>query len=386
MPWKVNCLMDERIKFIARLLEGDRMAELCREFGISRKTGYKFRARFLAHGIRGLPNESRRPEFNPHRTPKEIEQIILSIREAKPSWGPKKLRIKLRKDHPGLKIPAASTIGEILKRYQVPLRKRRFRQKPLNTGPLSESQKPNEIWCVDFKGQFRLGNGKYCFPLTVSDHYSRFLLGCEALENTKTQGVISVFEDIFSQYGIPKTIRSDNGVPFASRGLYGWSTLSVWWMRLGIDLERIEPGHPEQNGRHERMHGTLKYETSRPAKHNLFQQQERFDSFRKEYNQERPHEALAMQTPAEVYQPSESIYPRVLPKIEYPLHDQAIKVSADGIICSGKTMRFYLARALSGERIGLREIKRKIWLVTFMKQDLGYFNEKTSKFTQDLRE
>ena len=308
MPWKECNQMDERIKFISRLLEGERMTDLCEEFGISRKIGYKFLNRYMAHGIRGLLNESSRAKFHPHKTPKEIEKLILDLRKVRPTWGPKKLKAKLEKNHLGLKIPAPSTIGEILIRYQVPLHKRRNKRRAYYQTPLRQSQGPNDIWCVDFKGQYRLGNHKYCWPLTVSDHYSRYLLGCDSLEGTKTQGTMSAFENTFSQYGIPKVIRSDNGVPFASCGLNGWSKLSVWWMRLGIELERIEPGHPEQNGRHERMHWTLKNEATRPASANHLQQQERFDKFRKGYNQDRPHEALQMQTPSSIYRISERKY------------------------------------------------------------------------------
>lgn len=384
MPWKESRLMDERVRFIRRLMEGERMTDLCEEFGISRKTAYKFRSRFLAHGIRGLFDQSRRPNQHPHHTPKEIEKVILALRKSKPSWGPKKLKTKLEGIHPGLKIPSPSTIGEILRRYQIPLRKRRLRKYVPWNNPLKESQEPNDIWCVDFKGQFRLGNGKYCYPLTVSDHYSRYFLGCDALEDTKGIGVMSTFENIFKQYGLPRVIRSDNGPPFASRGLNGWSYVAVWWMRLGIDLERIEPGHPEQNGRHERLHCTLKYETTRPAKANLFQQQERFDEFREEYNQERPHEALEMKTPASVYQRSEKIYPEELPELNYPNHDDVCVVHPTGMVYLGKRRKFYLSNALSGEKVGIREIKPKCWLVSFLGHDLGYFNEKTKTFSQDL--
>lgn len=384
MPWKERSVMDERVRFISRLLEGDRMWDLCREFGISRKTGYKFRERYAAHGIRGLADATRRPIFHPHQTPEAIEELIVALRRIKPSWGPKKLRARLQVNHPGVTVPAASTIGEILRRYEIPRRrsKRRLR-KATPTGPLRESRASNEIWCVDYKGQFQLGNRRYCYPLTISDHYSRYLLGCEALEDTSTNGAWSVFEQTFQEYGLPQVIRSDNGTPFSSHGLNGWSRLSVWWLRLGIELERIEPGHPEQNGRHERMHWTLKQEATRPPSPNLFHQQARFDGFRHEYNLERPHEALNMRPPGLIYQSSNRRYPKMLDPLTYPLHDLVRPVNNNGAVYLHKRMSFYLSLALTGEEIGLREVRTGLWLVSFMNHDLGYFDERNGAFRQD---
>jgi transposase InsO family protein len=369
--------MDERVLFISRLLEGERMTDLCQEFGISRKTGYKFRDRYAAHGVRGLVDSSRRPIHHPHHTPEAIEELIVSLRRIRPSWGPKKLRVRLQVNHPGVTIPAASTIGEILKRYEIPRRrsKRRIR-KAIPTGPLRESQAPNEVWCVDYKGQFQLGNRRYCYPLTVSDHYSRYLLGCEALENTGTDSAWSTFEQVFQEHGLPQAIRSDNGTPFSSRGLNGWSRLSVWWLRLGIELERIEPGHPEQNGRHERMHLTLKQEATRPPSPNLFHQQARFDGFRHEYNLERPHEALDMRPPASSYRFSKRRYPKKLSRLEYPMHDLARPVNNNGAVYLYQNTTFYLSLALAGEEVGLREVRPNIWLVSFMDHNLGYFDKR----------
>ncbi len=382
MPWKESHLMDERIRFISRLLDGERMIDLCREFGISRKTGHKFHKRYMAHGVRGLVDQSRAHSYHPHQTHKEIERLIVALRKSKPSWGPKKLKAKFETLQPGLKVPAASTIGAILGRYGIPSQKRRRRGKAYYSTALRESHAPNDIWCIDFKGQFRLGNGQYCYPLTVSDHFSRFLLGCESLENTKTAGAMASFEQIFGEYGLPKVIRSDNGAPFASAGLQGLSQLAVWFMRLGIELERIEPGHPEQNGRHERLHWTLKYEATRPPSYNQLQQQERFDEFRDEYNNDRPHEALQMKTPASIYAVSESKYPDFLEELEYPTHDITCRVNTSGMVYMEKGKRFYLSNSLSGENIGLREIKPKLWLVNFMDQDLGCFSEEQGVFTQ----
>lgn len=385
MPWKVNSIMDERVRFISRLLEGERMIDLCREFRISRKTGYKFRSRYMAQGVRGLVDMSHRPLYHPHQTPKEIEDVILDLRHAKPTWGPKKLKTKLEIKHPGLMIPATSTIGEILKRYRVPLRKRRrIRRVTEYTAPLRESHGPNDIWCVDYKGQFQLGNQQYCYPLTVTDHYSRFLIGCEALEGTSIQEAFPIFDILFREYGLPQVIRSDNGIPFASCGLNGWSQLSVWWLRLGIALERIQKGHPEQNGRHERFHWTLKNEATRPASFNILQQQERFDAFKEEYNTERPHEALNMQTPASLYSFSTRPYSLFLKDIAYPLHDLTRKVEDGGTVYISQNARFYLSLALTGENVGLREILPKQWLVTFIDHDLGCYNEDTKIFSQNI--
>lgn len=384
MPWKARSVMDERVRFISRLLEGERMVDLCREFGISRKTGYKFRERYVAHGVRGLVDASRRPIFHPHKTPEITEELIVGLRRVKPSWGPKKLRARLQVNHPGVPVPAASTIGEILKRYEVPRRRsrRRIRRVP-STGPLRESTAPNELWCVDFKGQFQLGNRRYCYPLTISDHYSRYLLCCEALESTETDGVWSAFEQVFREHGLPLAIRSDNGTPFASRGLNGWSQLAVWWLRLGIELERIKPGHPEQNGRHERMHWTLKDEATRPASPNYFHQQARFDGFRHEYNIERPHEALSMQTPASSYRTSMRRYPAKLAPLEYPTHDLVCPVNDNGAVYVHKKAQFYLSLSLAGEDVGLREVRPGIWFISFMHYELGYYDERCRAFRQD---
>jgi len=382
MPWKECHKMDERTKFIGRLLEGEKMIDVCRAFGISRKTGYKFRERYLKQGLEGISDLSRAPKRHPNQTSKEIEELIVSLRKEKGTWGPKKLKARLERLYPGLIMPAHSTIGEIIRRYGLPVHKRRRRRKGYYPTSLRESKGPNDIWCVDFKGQFRLGNKRYCYPLTVTDHYSRYLIGCESLENTKIYPTLEVFEELFQRYGIPKVIRSDNGTPFASCGLNGWTKLSVWWLRLGIELEHIEPGHPEQNGRHERMHLTLKREAIRPAKQNFLQQQERFDLYREEYNNERPHEALEMKTPDSLYVKSKKRYPEKLGSLEYPVHDIISRVQPSGIVRLRKNHSFYLSQALSGENVGFREIEPQQWLVTFMNMDVGYYNENDRRFLQ----
>lgn len=373
MPWKDVRPMDERMKFISRLLEGDRMVDLCREYGISRKTGYKFLERFKKEGALGLSDRLKSPLNIPHRTPKPLENLILKLRKAKPTWGPKKLNVKLGELHPGIRIPAPSTIGEILKRNGcIEIRRRRKRQNYFPS-QLRISSETNETWCVDFKGHFRLGNGKYCYPLTITDHFSRFLVACEGLEDIRTETVFPVFEEVFKRYGLPSTIRSDNGSPFAAHGLGGLSRLSAWWIRLGIRPERIEPGHPEQNGRHERMHRTLKQETTRPAAKNILQQQELFDKFKKDYNHERPHEALGMDYPAKRYQPSLKQYANELPQPDYSIFDSTRIVSTNGSIWLPKVgIPCFLTRSLAGHPVGLREIETETWLVNFFGIDLGY--------------
>lgn len=252
----------------------------------------------------------------------------------------------------------------MLDRYGLVQHDQRRRNKASGT-PLSAGLAPNDLWCTDFKGEFKLGNGQYCYPLTVTDHASRFLLECEALESVREDPVISAFEQLFRERGLPAAIRSDNGVPFASpNGLYNLSKLSVWWLRLGIGIERIKPGHPQQNGRHERMHLTLKQETARPPRTNMLQQQERFDLFRDEFNKERPHEALGMKCPAEVYQPSARPY-NGLPDVDYPFHDKEVLVTCCGRICMHRK-KINISTVLAGQKVGIKEVDDGIWLVSFL--------------------
>lgn len=351
------------------------MTDLCREFGISRKTGYKLADRFERQSVVGLVDQPRSPHRIPHRTSDEMVDSVVSTRRAHPTWGPKKLRVQLQKEHPGVHVPAVSTIGEILKNQGL-VKPRRSRAQPLvSYSPLCHAEAANDVWCVDYKGQFRLGNGQYCYPLTMTDAYSRMLLACEGLDNTRSAEARAVFKDTFRRYGLPGAIRSDNGTPFASTGIAGLSQLSVWWMRLGIRLERIEPASPQQNGRHERMHRTLKAETTRPAGANMLQQQERFDIFQTVFNHKRPHEALGQRTPAEFYRNSTRPYPDQLHEPHYPTHDLVVRVRRFGHIYlpgSGKKVgNVFLSAALAGEHVGLRELDNGCWLVSFLDLDLG---------------
>lgn len=375
MPWKESCRVEERMKFVTRLRKGERMTDLCQEFGISRKTGYKLVERYEQLSALGLLDQSRAPARSPQRTPAPVVESLVALRKQHPTWGPKKLRAQLLREQPGLAVPAASTVGELLKkRGLIEPRKRRTRPE-VAYSPLCHAEAANDVWCVDFKGQFRLRNGQYCYPLTMTDAYSRWLLTCEGLDDTKTAGAWGVFEATFRRYGLPRAIRSDNGSPFASQSIAGLSRLSVWWMKLGIRLERTEPASPQQNGRHERMHRTLKAETTRPAGANMLQQQERFDRFQEIYNNQRPHEALDQRPPADFYEPSARKYPERIPDPEYPLHDIVIRVRPAGHIYVPGTGRAaghaFLSGALAGEQVGLRELDDNLWLVSYLSLDLG---------------
>ena len=365
--------MDEKLKFVARLLDGEKMAPLCREFGISRKTGYKIFERYKECGLEGLSDRSRRPYRHVNRLPFQIERLIMLLKQDYPHWGAPKIREKLARAYPHIHCPAISTVHAVLDRHGLvnPRKKRRYRAQGT---PLGNPGKPNSLWCADYKGQFLLGNRQYCYPLTITDYHSRYLLSCEGLESTKEPHAFAVFEQTFKEYGLPDTIRTDNGLPFSSpNALFGLSKLSVWWLRLGIGIERIRPGCPQQNGRHERMHLTLKKEATKPPGYNLLQQQEKLDEFTKRYNQERPHQAIGMKYPAELYTPSVREY-RGLPDIHYPLHDKIITITSCGRICIG-TRKINVSSVFAGQKIGIREVEDKIWLVSFMNYDIGFFDE-----------
>ena len=381
MPWKERNSVTERLSLVRRYLRGERVTDLAHEFGISRKTAYKFIERYNQFGESGLLDQSRRPK-NCHTTPDEVKKLVLRLRLEHLTWGPDKLKEVLEEREKGVRIPAASTIGALLKAEGlVQSRPGRRRRTGSAAGPLEDSSAPNDVWTADHKGQFRLGNGNYCYPLTICDHYSRFLIACEGLRSTSTEEALPVFEASFKKYGLPKAIRSDNGTPFASTGLLGLSRLSVWALRLGIDIQRIEPGHPEQNGRHERLHLTLKQDTIRPAASTSLQQQERFDSFADIYNHQRPHQALDMSTPADVYSPSASPFPEELPPADYRLEDDYRKVQDCGKIslCRSKHS-VYLSLALAGEYVGLREVEPSRWRISFLHLELGHYDEATRRF------
>jgi transposase InsO family protein len=371
MPWKESSVMDERIRFVIRLQDGESMASLCREFGISRKTGYKILERYEECGLEGLTDRARRPIRYANQLPEQVEAAIVAAKREKPNWGARKIRERLLRRLPHeVKVPACSTIHAILDRHGLVTRNKRARTRCEGT-PLSPGLTPNELWCTDYKGEFKLGNQRYCYPLTVTDYASRYLLLCEAMESNQEQFAFTAFERLFKERGLPAAIRSDNGVPFASpNGLFNLSRLSVWWLRLGISIERIKPGNPQQNGRHERMHLTLKKEATPPAGANLLQQQAKFDAFLEEFNNERPHEALQMKCPAQVYTASLRPY-RGLGEPQYPFHDKTIVVTNCGRLCLYRK-KINLSTCLAGQAVGIKEVDDGIWLVSFMDYDLGY--------------
>jgi transposase InsO family protein len=358
MAWKEVSPMEQRAMFV---LEAERkhmsVAELCRRYGISRKTGYKWIGRYMSEGLDGIRGRSPQPHKCPHKTSQQWEVRIVLERLNHPSWGPKKIREVVKKQGCGGKIPAASTIGDILKRAEL-VRSRRRRSRSTNIrGPLTEAKYSNHVWAVDYKGWFRTQDGMRCEPLTVSDVYSRYVVEVRALRNQSHEEAREVFERVFEEYGLPQVIRSDNGSPFASRGAGGLSRLSVWWILLGIKPEFTAPGHPEQNGIHERMHLTLKGEATRPASTNLGSQQRRFDRWRREFNEKRPHEAIAMKTPSEKYTKSSRIYRRgVKEDIKYPQGYEVRRVKKNGEI-KWRGRRRYIGEAFKGVTLGLKQVE-----------------------------
>jgi transposase InsO family protein len=373
MPWKESSVMDERLRFVGRLLDGEQMSLVCREFGISRKTGYKIFDRYKDHGLEALTDRSRRPVRYANQLPQQIESLIVRLKRDKPHWGARKIReLLVRRLAGDVRVPAKSTIHAVLDRHG--LVKRMGKKRPHASGtPLSQGAGPNDLWCADYKGEFQLGNKVYCYPLTVTDHASRFILLCEALPSTREELAFTAFEHLFQERGLPIAIRSDNGVPFASaNALFNLSKLAVWWLRLGIQIERIKPGRPQQNGRHERMHLTLKREATRPPGMNSLQQQAKFDAFVQDFNTERPHEAIAMKRPADLYVPSPKPY-LGLSDISYPFHDRDIIVTACGRICMHRK-KINISHVLAGQTLGIKEVDDGIWLVSFMHYDLGYID------------
>jgi transposase InsO family protein len=373
MPWKESSVMDERLRFVARLLDGEQMSLVCREFGISRKTGYKIFERYKDHGLEALTDRSRRPVRYANQLPHQVESLIVRLKRDKPHWGARKIReLLVRRLAGDVRIPAKSTIHAVLDRHGLVRRMGRPHGRATGT-PLSQGDEPNSLWCADYKGEFQLGNKAYCYPLTVTDHASRFILLCEALPSTREELAFTAFERLFKERGLPNAIRSDNGVPFASaNALFNLSKLAVWWLRLGITIERIKPGHPQQNGRHERMHLTLKREATRPPGMNSLQQQARFDAFVQEFNTERPHQALDMKRPADLYRPSPKPYSG-LSEINYPFHDRDILVTACGRICMHRK-KINISGVLAGQTLGIKEVDDGIWLVSFMHYNLGYID------------
>lgn len=380
MPWRETDAMSERARFVIAVREhGMSIAAACREFGVSRQSGYKWLKRYDDGGVEALASRSRAPKSSPQATPEPVISQIVALRERHPDWGPKKLRAYLRATQSETRWPAASTMGDLLaERGMVESRERRRKAPVLSTTPLSHADRPNALWSADFKGQFRLGCGEYCYPLTASDNFSRKVFACHGLKSTEGAGAIPVFERVFREEGLPDAIRTDNGAPFASTSLGGLSELSVWWLKLGIRHERIVPGHPEQNGRHERMHLTLKRATARPAAFDAIAQQQRFDDFMRDFNEQRPHEALDMKPPNSVHSRSERTYDGRVSDPEYPYDDVVLRVRASGQVGFGRDV-LTLGKPLVGQLIGLLELDDDCWLLSFAGVELGVFRRGTSR-------
>ena len=385
MPWKEQAIVDQREAFVRAQLQGHAsIAQLCREFGISRKTGYKWIQRFLDGGLPNLVDQASMPRRVPHATDPELVERIVAVRKKFRGWGPKKIEVYLEREHPGVTWPARSTIASILSRHGLIEERRPRRRTPQSTFPLAAATDPNVVWCTDFKGKFRVDR-RYCHPLTITDACSRFVLRSEPLEGERIVASKSVFEAAFREYGLPLRMRSDNGTPFASTGIGGLSRLSVWWIKLGILPERIEPGHPEQNGRHERMHRTLKSDTASPPASDWDAQRIALESWRHEFNTIRPHEALGMQTPAACYRPSPRPYPSELADPEYPEHFEVRRVYSNGCITFLSTP-IVLGSAVRHEYVGLEPIDDGCWHLWFGPVFLGRLRQLAKNKVQFVKE
>jgi putative transposase len=369
--------MDERLRFV-RDAQRDRfpMSELCARYGVSRRIGYKGLARYETEGRGGLVDRSHVPHHCPHKIQAAMAELLITMRLAHPHWGARKLLAVLRRQHPQVRVwPAASTVADLLARRGL-VHKRHARRASVHPGvvrPVTEA--PNDLWTADFKGQLRPGDGQYCYPLTLADQHTRYLLACHGLLSTQTVTAKPIFERAFREYGLPLAIRTDNGVPFATQAIHGLSYLNVWWMRLGILHQRGRPGCPQDNGAHERMHRTLKRQAIKPVRGSGVAQQRNFTAFRHEYNEERPHERLNQQTPASQYRASVRRYPERLPALEYPAHFLVKKITTGG------TFRFqhrllYLANAMVDQQIGLEETDDGIWAIHFNSVLLATFDER----------
>jgi len=379
MPWKETCAMDQKIQMIGDYISQEyTITGLSQMYEVSRKTIYKWIERYQLEGYSGLTEKSKAPRSHHNATPVEVAMEIVATKLRYQKWGPKKIIAWLEGHHPGERWPAVSTAGDILKREGLVITRKRKHKTPPYTKPFNECTRPNAVWSADFKGQFRTGDGKLCYPLTISDNYSRYLLLCRGLNHPTYGEAKPWFEKVFQEYGLPEAIRTDNGAPFASVGLGGLSRLSVWFIKLGIRPERIEVGHPEQNGRHERMHRSLKEATVSPAKRDIEEQQRAFDGFAQEYNDERPHEAVDMKTPASLYRRSLRPYPARIPEVAYHGDFVARHIRYNGEIrWNGELI--YVSEALAGEPVALRQKGEYLWEIRFSSYPLGILNALTRK-------
>lgn len=379
MPWNETEPMLERQKFVVAVKSGElTFTAQCERFGISRKTGYKLMNRFEAEGLAGLADRSRAPGHCPHALSNEVIERILALKQAKPTWGARKLRDRLMEVSPGQKWPAISTVGELLARHGLVKSPTPRRRTPAMSAPLSHAVEVHDVWSIDFKGHCQLGNGRACYPLTVTDNAIRYVLSCRGLYEPRRGPVQATLERLFREHGLPKALRSDNGPPFASTGVAGLSKLAVWLIHLGVRPERIAPGKPQQNGRHERMHRTLKAEAMSPPSATLTAQQRRFDAFVREFNDERPHEALGGKSPSSLYVASPRAYPRSLPEVAYPSGLTLRRVRSNGEF-KWKGGLLFLSESLVGEIVGLKEVGESLWQIQFGEHPLGVLDERRGK-------
>ena len=377
MPWKATCTMTEKLRFIVECNESEEsLAELCRRFGISRKTGYKWLERVEETGPSGLEERRPVPRVVPHRVADVVVGHILELRSKHPKWGPRKLRALLIQTKPEMSWPAASTIGDVRKRHgRIAPGRRLGRAATPSPSPLSPSKQPNDLWCTDFKGHFGLGDGTRCYPLTITDEFSRYVLACQGLLRTGVEPVKQHFERVFREFGLPWRIRSDNGPPFASTGPGGLTALAVWWIKLGIRPERIEPGEPQQNGRHERMHRSLKLEVD--VSPTLLEQQPVLERFRRQFNEVRPHEALGLTPPARHYTPSVRPVPMKLCVPEYV--DAVVRWANGGGSVSFHGHLVSVGNCLCGEPVGFRQVGETQWEAFYGPVCLGVLDERDDK-------
>jgi len=374
MPWKETSAMDQRVQMISDYLKGEHnISEIGEQYQVSRKTVHKWISRYQSGGAASLASRSCAPLLHPNATGIEIASEIIFIKRQHINWGPKKVISWLKERHPDRGWPAVSTAQNILRKEGLVRTRKHRRHTPPYSQPFQKCAQPNDSWSIDYKGQFRTGDGRLCYPLTLTDNYSRYLLTCRGLRHPSYEATQPHLEQAFREYGLPLVIRSDNGSPFASTGLSGLSRLAVWLIKLQIMPERIAPSHPEQNGRHERMHRTLKEAVCQPPQSCLYRQQKAFDLFRLDYNEERPHEALGMKTPALLYRPSDRSYPSRIPKIEYDRWLTVRRVMPSGCI-KWKNEFIYISQALAGEPVGLKQIDDTTWEVRFSFLPLGILN------------
>lgn len=386
MPWKEQSKVESRKAFIRDYESGlYSMTELCWEYGISRQTGHKTLRKYRQGGESELLDKSRAPHHIPHKTERWVEKELCELRRRHPNWGPKKLKPLLEQRHPGWRAPSESTLGDILNRNGLVKAKSRLsRPRPPHQAPVVRSECPNDVWTMDYKGEFLLGNRQYCYPFTTMDLKSRYLLGCDGRPSTQLDGTQESLKKLFLDYGLPRAVLHDGGPPFASNAIGGLSRFSVWLIRLGIEVLITQPASPWQNGAHERMHRTLKQQTARPPKASFRAQQQCFDRFREEFNQLRPHEALDMSTPAACYRPSHRNYPAKLPELQYPGHFELRLVSSSGHIkLRGHVI--FLSRVFAHDLVGLEEVDDAVWSISFGPVHIGRFSEKTAKLVAPAR-